>query len=552
MAVVTEPPWVNQASGNEPRNGTASHTITFPVAPTTGNLLVFIILGSVTHTVSAGGWVERQQPVNSAELSLFEVTAAGHTDITVAHNGADYPVRWVFYELPAGSTYTGSTSATSNTLPGFPALAGLPGTEQVVIAAHGKGVFSSSDPTPPLAAAAWPAPWVEEYDAYGVTVGTDGSWLTVAHQINYTGTTITPTFTPTNGTTGLAPDSQKIVAAYNVAAIVTGPPFDPAIFDPTVFEAGATTPTVAAAAAVLTLTAQPVTLTPGVVTVALQPALLTLAGRPVTPTPGVVTVAAQPALVALAAQPVTPAAQQATVQLAPASLTLQAVPVSPVASGFVNVQPATITLTGQPVTPVPGVVTVQALPASVQLAAQPVTITRVVLLQPASVTLQARPVTVQPGVVTLALAPAVVTLAAQPVQPVAAGALALQPAVVQLTAQPVTPQPQPITVQAVPATMSLSARPVTVQLLPVQLALQAAVLQLAARPVQPQPGLVTVQLQAAQLALAAVAVTVAVATLDPILLEAVGQPGRWQAVGQPADRWTAQGRPGRYAARGHD
>ena len=57
MAVTTEPPWINKTSGTAARNGTTSHTISFGFTSTTGNLLVVIISGDVTHTVT--GWTEQ-------------------------------------------------------------------------------------------------------------------------------------------------------------------------------------------------------------------------------------------------------------------------------------------------------------------------------------------------------------------------------------------------------------------------------------------------------------------------------------------------------------
>lgn len=216
---VSEPPWINLAKGTALPNGTTSHTINFGFTAGTGTVLVFIIIGAVTHTVSAGGWTKRQGPVNSAELALFEVAGAGQTSITVTHNGADYSARWLCYEFRAGTTYTNSSSETANdNTP--PALGSLPGTKQVIIGAFGMDVSSLTGST---STTSWISPWVEDEDTFvnkSGTAFTDGSYLTVAHQINYTGSSITP---PTialtdSGSPTYAVDRQKVMAAYNVPA----------------------------------------------------------------------------------------------------------------------------------------------------------------------------------------------------------------------------------------------------------------------------------------------------------------------------------------------
>lgn len=212
MAVVSEPPWLNQSSGTAARNGTTSHTISFGFTSTSGSLLVFVVFGAVTHTVS--GWTEQLSPVNSGELSVFTKTSAGDTDITVTHNGSNYPVTWAAYEFPAGSSYTAGTSDSASS-DAYPALSGLPGTEQVIIAARGRTAASASETS---ASAAWSAPWVEDADQFVAFATTDGGHLTVAHQINVTSTSITPTDTPTYGGSWGTPDREKVVFALDVAA----------------------------------------------------------------------------------------------------------------------------------------------------------------------------------------------------------------------------------------------------------------------------------------------------------------------------------------------
>lgn len=226
MAVVTEPPWLNKSVGIAARNGTNSHTITFstfgdaPFTPTTGSLLTVEVFGAVTHTVSAGDWAEQLSPVNSAELSLFTVTTSGHTDIVITHNGSNYPIGVVIREYPVGSTYVAgagdaniTTDNTWNTLSG---LTGGTGNEVVIIGARGRAVISA---TATAADSVWSAPYVEDADLFALFSGTDGFYLTSGHQINFTGTSVTPAAaTSYTGGAGFANDRQHIVYAINATA----------------------------------------------------------------------------------------------------------------------------------------------------------------------------------------------------------------------------------------------------------------------------------------------------------------------------------------------
>jgi hypothetical protein len=211
VAVVSEPPWLNIGSGTAARNGTTSHTISFGFTSTSGSLLVAVIHGAVTHTAS--GWTEQAQPVATGECSLFTKTSAGDSSITVTHNGSNYPVNYVIYEFPTGSTVTGvdSTTGSNDTMEG---LTGLPGTEQVIIGALGRVAIGSETG----ASISPSAPWVEDADLFVAASGTDGSYLAVVHQINYTGASITPTISPTYTGTWSNGSREKISAAFDVAA----------------------------------------------------------------------------------------------------------------------------------------------------------------------------------------------------------------------------------------------------------------------------------------------------------------------------------------------
>lgn len=227
MGTTTEPPWVHKSQGVASRNGTTTHVVTFstdgdaPFTPTNGNVLVVVVFGAVTHTVSAGGWTEQQQPVSSGELSIFTVTASGTTSISVAHNGSNYPMSFCVYEFPAGSTITASNgfADSSDT---FTALAGLPGTPQLIIAAAGR-VMASVGAT--AGSAVWTAPFVEDADQFVGFATTDGGWMTVAHAINVTSTSVTPAYTATYGGTQVINDREHVILAINAVAPSTTTPF---------------------------------------------------------------------------------------------------------------------------------------------------------------------------------------------------------------------------------------------------------------------------------------------------------------------------------------
>jgi hypothetical protein len=202
---------LNKASGVAARNGTTSHTIPFGFTAGTGNKLVFIVSGAVTHTIT--GWNERQQPVNSGETSLFELAStAGETSVTVVHNGSNYPVAWWVMELPAASTYvTSSGNAANNTT--FTALTGMTAASKIIIAALGcNGTLSSTG-----CSAAWTG-MTEDMDSFTPrpTVGdTDGCYLTVAYLEGSTATSYTPAGTFTISAPGVG-DREKLAAAYTL------------------------------------------------------------------------------------------------------------------------------------------------------------------------------------------------------------------------------------------------------------------------------------------------------------------------------------------------
>lgn len=213
MAVVSEPPWLNFASGTAARNGTTGHTINFGFTSTSGSFLVVEVFGAVTHTAS--GWTEQLQPVSSGELSVFTKTSSGDSSITVTHNGSNYPVAWTVREYPSGSTWVTGAGDNDN-LEAFDTLTGLPGVEVVVHAARGRTASNGAETG---ASAAWSGSFVEDADLFTpLASGTEGFHFTSAHQINVTATSSSPSATTTYVGTWSTPDREKVVYAIEVAA----------------------------------------------------------------------------------------------------------------------------------------------------------------------------------------------------------------------------------------------------------------------------------------------------------------------------------------------
>src|SRR4029077_8292743 len=130
----------------------------------------------------------------------------------LTHKGSNYALAWVVYEFSAGSSYTNSASESAND-DTFPVLSGLPGTEQFILAAYCRTVLSGS----PTGGSTVAFPWVEDFDSITPRVGTPGVYLYVFHQQNFTGTSVTPTFTfgVSGGT--MSTDRQKITAAFSIS-----------------------------------------------------------------------------------------------------------------------------------------------------------------------------------------------------------------------------------------------------------------------------------------------------------------------------------------------
>ena len=229
--------WLNRNTGVGVRNGTTTHTLGHSTAatspspgcalnflPAAGNLLVVVVAGAVTHTSSGAGagsgWTERQQPVNSAELSLFTKTAVGNDFLTLTHNGSNYPMAWVVYEFAAGSSYTNSASESAND-DTFPALSGLPSSAKFILAAFANTISAAGAVTTGSTVS---SPWVEDFESATADNGvTDGIYLYVFHQEDFTGTSVTPVFTKVLSGGNPSADRQKIAAAFSIStAVATG------------------------------------------------------------------------------------------------------------------------------------------------------------------------------------------------------------------------------------------------------------------------------------------------------------------------------------------
>lgn len=202
--------WLNRTAGVAARNGTTSHTITFTAA-TSGSFLVAVVGGAVTHTWP-GGWTEQLQPVNNTELSVATKTAsAAESSVTITHNGSNYPVIYVIYEFPSGTTWGVSNSGTGTSNVG---LTGVTVGDTVYSAFNwsvAAGTSSSSGFT-----SVWTTPDTEDLDQFEPGNGvTDGAYMSVAYQDNYPSTTMTP------AGTGLIPGGsgrESVAFSLNVPA----------------------------------------------------------------------------------------------------------------------------------------------------------------------------------------------------------------------------------------------------------------------------------------------------------------------------------------------
>lgn len=186
-ATTLQPKWRQHTAGVAPRNGTNTHTLTFPVA-SAGALLVAVVAGSITSTATTPGWTKQVTAIESTEAAVFTLSASGgETSFSLTHNAADGPLSYALYEFPAGSTWAGGASNDNGPAP---ALSGLPGTPVMVFTALAMESGSPSNPTPDTA---WGWGWHEDVDSMTIHNGiTNGIYLTIGWRHIYTETSTSP------------------------------------------------------------------------------------------------------------------------------------------------------------------------------------------------------------------------------------------------------------------------------------------------------------------------------------------------------------------------
>jgi hypothetical protein len=186
-ALGIQPQWINRASGSLPRNGTLNHTLTFAAA-SAGSLLVAVASGAVTHTAITSGWTKQLSATLDTEVAVFTRSASGgETSLQLSHNASNFPIHYVVYEFPAGSSYVMGAKDDNGTTP---PLNGLPGTPVTVYSALS---IVSDNPADPDTTAIWRYNWIEDIDVMTKDNGTtNGDYFTLGYQPHFTGTDIDP------------------------------------------------------------------------------------------------------------------------------------------------------------------------------------------------------------------------------------------------------------------------------------------------------------------------------------------------------------------------
>lgn len=186
LATAPQPKWINRAAGVGARNGTSDHTLTFAPAAA-GSLLVAVVNGAVTSTAVSAGWTKRLAALDNAELAVFTRSAnAGDSSLQLTHNDSNYPINYVVYEFPPGSTYvTGDSVDIGNT----PPISGLSGSPTVVMSALSQWSSSPGD----TVSMTWGYAWIEDIDVMTAGDGvTSGAHLGLGYRGHVTSTGIDP------------------------------------------------------------------------------------------------------------------------------------------------------------------------------------------------------------------------------------------------------------------------------------------------------------------------------------------------------------------------
>lgn len=211
-----------------PRNGTTTHTVTPSsgtvvtgtlFTPTAGRLLVCSVDGAVTSTTPAGWTLPAAgSAINFTGLYVWWRTAAGSDSLTTTHNQSNYPVVFDFYEYPAGSTFSGSASATVVSSGGAgPNLTGLTGTNWT---AGTVGVGANGSPT--IGGITWNA-GTELVDT-GVAFSTTDGYLYGLTATDADAST-SRAYTATLSTTGTYGSAERLTFAVKVSAGAAATPY---------------------------------------------------------------------------------------------------------------------------------------------------------------------------------------------------------------------------------------------------------------------------------------------------------------------------------------
>jgi hypothetical protein len=161
--------------------------------------------------------------VANTGLYVFKKTAAGgETSASVTHNASNFPVEWVVYEFPSGTTDVGSPgTGTFAVSTAWATATGLSGTYTTI----GCGDIANAN-SPSLAPGTG---WTEDVDAFsGAATGADTAYLAVMYQDGMTGSTATPSGTLTDGGNG----GERITFALSIPAGGTNATATPSLVAP--------------------------------------------------------------------------------------------------------------------------------------------------------------------------------------------------------------------------------------------------------------------------------------------------------------------------------
>ncbi len=204
--------WLNRFQAVGAQNGTTSHVLDWSSSftATAGRVLYLVGGGGVTFSTPSG-WTLVSSAVGNTGLYVFKKTAAGgETSATVTHNGSNFPIEWVVYEFPSGTTDVGTPGTSTGVIPTSWATAtGLTGTYTVMgcatIANGGPGCTVTPGGS-----------WLADVDAFALGTGADSAYLAVLYQDGLTGTSATPSGTLTQA--GGGTNGERVTFALSIPA----------------------------------------------------------------------------------------------------------------------------------------------------------------------------------------------------------------------------------------------------------------------------------------------------------------------------------------------